>query len=590
MTAVSSHSPLPRDPELVFGVWDGHDAGVAVVRNLPREQRAEVLYAANEERFTHRKLDVGFPHHSLREAVRLYGKPDLIVVPTIDPSKVLARAVPAAARSYYRFRRHLADPSFLNRWKLRFKLLTTQLPPLPGCRTLTAFLANWRAHIGPVPIATCDHHAAHLRAAYFTSEFPRATVLSLDGIGDAASGAVALGDGSSLSILTHLPGRDSIGLIYEHATRLLSMRELEDEGKVMALAMHADLDEKERTVLHDLITVERTAAGIRIRRDRHAFHRLEALLWKWGPERFAAAVQSFAEHAALEIVRAVLDWTKEPRLAVAGGVFANIRINRLLRETVGSPQTYDSPASPWIFPHMGDGGLALGAALTHPTVLHPFLGSPLDEEEIRRTAERARGENFRVKETSPREIARLLAEERVIGYAQGRMEFGPRALGARSILARPDNPAIRDRLNLVQKRRVFYQPFCPTLLLREARESLENYDGRAERWMTSLYGTIPQKRTRLGGVIGPDGSCRCQILPESPETPEETRYKEVVEAFAEETGIGALLNTSFNIHGDPIVRTAKDAYETFRKSRLDALVLQDILIERRERNSSSEKG
>lgn len=253
----------------LLGLWDGHDAGVAAVDAVT----GDVLAAINEERLSRRKLDVGFPHHSFRRMVERFGPPSQVVVPTTDPAKVLTRLIPSAARRYYALRRHKSRVSAVNPLQKAFKGWMTQLPPSPVSAFLTAFLTSWRGDLGAIPVRTMDHHLAHLRGAWFTSGFERATVLSLDGIGDACSGAVAAGvvggeaaavaggESSELRVLTRFSGRDSIGLVYEEATRLLHMRELEDEGKVMALATYADLGDEERGALLDLVTVETVAPG-----------------------------------------------------------------------------------------------------------------------------------------------------------------------------------------------------------------------------------------------------------------------------------------------------------------------------------------
>ncbi len=550
-----------------MGLWDGHDAGVACV-----DAAGRVLFAAQEERFSRRKLDVGFPERSFAEAVAACGEPAEIVVSTSDPSKVLSRLVPAMGRGYYLFRRHKVPPRPLDGLRRAFKASFTQVPPLPGCAALTRRLVARRSGLD-VPVRVVDHHFAHLASAFFTSGFTDATVLSLDGIGDGCSGAIARGDARGLEVLARIDGRDSIALLYEEATRMLWMRELEDEGKVMALAAFADLGAEEAGPLDDLVAVSTSPVpGVRVASG--AAHRLRETLWRLGPERFAAAVQRMAERAVVAIARAAVEATGLPRLAVAGGLFSNVRINRLLRETVSSV----GPIDLWVFPNMGDGGLALGAVLDRPAAIEPYLGTPVSAEAAVRIA---RGRGLAVREIGLAEVAAIIASGGTVGWVNGRMEYGPRALGARSILARPDDPRIRDRLNLAQKKRVFYQPFCPVMTRDEALRSLAGYDGREERWMTSLYGTTAGGARRLAGVTGPDGSCRPQILPPDAATPEERLFLAMVRAAEKETGIGALLNTSFNVHGDPIVRTGEDAIEALLASGLDALVVEGRIEIRR---------
>lgn len=548
--------------QVILGLWDGHDAGVAILDRTANR----VLYAANEERFTRRKLEVGFPTRALAAAVALCGAPDEIVVPTTDPAKLLGRLLPSTGKAYYDFRRHRLPPSWLDPWKRRFKSGFTRLPPLPGCALLTRAIVARRAGVPLAAVRAIDHHAAHLAAAFFTSGWDEALVLSLDGIGDAASGALAIGRDGGLAELARFGGGDSLGLIFEEATRLLHLRELEDEGKVMALAAHADFDARESTALDGLVRIE-TRPRLALRVAPRARARLRAALWRLGPERFAAVVQRLAEEAVLGLVRAAFETTGSKRLAVAGGVFANVRINRRLREeTAGA-----GPIPIHVFPHMGDGGLALGSILVAPVELDPYLGTALDAAA---TLEAARRRGLTIRAVSLEDVAAALEAGRVLGWIAGRMEYGPRALGARSILARPDDRKIRDRLNLAQKKRAFFQPFCPSMTAAEARRSLMNCDGRAERWMTTLYGTTVEGERRLAGVVGPDGACRPQILPSAPTTPEEQLYLDLLETVERRSGIGALLNTSFNLHGEPLVRSGEEAIDAFLRSGLDALIVE----------------
>jgi len=543
----------------VFGIWDGHDSGVAVVEG------EKILYASNEERFSRQKLEVGFPYLSFEDAVACCGEPDEIVISTTDPSKVLTRIFPCLGKNYYLFRRHRIAPSRFDSAKSWFKSFATQLPPMAGCAALTRFIIRRRTGFEKISVRTIDHHEAHLRSAFFTSPFSSATVISLDGIGDACSGAVAVGTEGKMELITRISGRDSIALLYEEATRLLNLRELEDEGKVMALAAHADLGEDERSVLDEVIEIS-DLNGISVKVNRNAYRRLKECLWRRGPERFAAMVQRMTERAVIALVKAAVKMTGITNVAVAGGLFSNVRINRLLREKLFEDKLSDI----WVFPNMGDGGLALGAALDEQISIQPFLGAEIDCD---RAVAIARERGLNVRNISLEKAAERIAKGESIGWVNGRMEYGPRALGARSILARPDDRTIRDRLNLAQKKRVFFQPFCPTLTHLEAERSLLNYDGRDERWMTSLYGTNAGGSKRLEGVIGPDGSCRPQILSKTPETLEEKVFLELVLEVEKKIGIGGVLNTSFNIHGDPIVRTESDAIDAFLRSGLSSLVI-----------------
>jgi carbamoyltransferase len=235
----------------------------------------------------------------------------------------------------------------------------------------------------------------------------------------------------------------------------------------------------------------------------------------------------------------------------------------------------------FVFPHMGDGGLALGAALWRSAALDGprrfslgdlRLGPEVRDEDVEASLREA-GLAFQKPSSVEREAAKRLARGEVLFWYQGRMEYGPRALGGRSILSRPDRTDIRDRLNLRIKRRVWYQPFCPSILDEESPRLLENGGARLDRYMTMAYRASPEGRRWLAAVIGPDGTCRPQMV-----GPDGGRFRRLLEEFREAAGVGALLNTSFNLHGEPIVATPADALRTFAASGADAMAMGDFIV------------
>jgi carbamoyltransferase len=269
------------------------------------------------------------------------------------------------------------------------------------------------------------------------------------------------------------------------------------------------------------------------------------------------------------------------RLAYAGGVASNIKANFRLLEAPEIEEVF-------VFPHMGDGGIALGAALWIAAEENPRfyglgdlqLGPKISEKEVESSIESS-GYHYSRSADLEHEVATRLDQGEVVLWFQGRMEYGPRALGGRSILTRPDRQEIRDRLNLRLKRRVWYQPFCPSILDEEAGRLLENGDTRKDRYMTMAYRARPEGLEHLAAVIGPDGTCRPQMV-----GPGTGRYRRLLEEFHKLSGIGAVLNTSFNLHGEPIVATPKDALRTLEISGADALAIGDFLVTRGEGEAS----
>jgi carbamoyltransferase len=361
-------------------------------------------------------------------------------------------------------------------------------------------------------------------------------------------------------------------------TRLLNMRELEDEGKVMALAAYASpIADEDNPVLamvavHDGV-IRLAATGARLERQLRRIH------WQYPNEQFAYLAQRTVERVCIALARDALTRTGERRIAVAGGVASNITATRLMR-------TVPDVEGVHVFPHMGDGGLALGAAIAGARSSAERLRLDLSRLDLGPSFDAADCEeallsrNLRACRPAAliERAAMLIAAGAIVLWFDGRMEFGPRALGHRSVLARPDRPSLRDRLNLVLKRRVWYQPFCPSMLDSEAPRVLEDWDGPSNRHMSTGYMVRSGCRAALAGVIGIDGSCRPQFVPDAADYP----FAALLRAVRDRLGAAILLNTSLNIHGEPLVCTPAEAVDVYVRSGADALVLGPFLMTRDE--------
>ena len=544
------------------------------------ESEGRIVCAANEERFTRRKLEVGFPRGAIEACLSEAGldSKDVseIAVSTFDPAKTLTRIFPSLKESYYLLRRRKVRPQALDSWKRAFKYeLTTWRPNGLSRRLSEAALSKELSRLGlaGARIHWTHHHMAHAATAAYTSGFDRALVLTLDGVGDGLSGTISTLAEGKLTLLSSLGAKDSFGIFYEMVTRLLNMRELEDEGKVMALASYGYAPPDGRNPLMDLFQVEGLKVACCL--PPSALSRFLARELAMMPsEQFAFLAQETLETKVVELVRNALRTTGMQRIAYAGGVASNIQVNRRLR-------TLAECESIFVFPHMGDGGLALGAALARAVESkggkrYPLgdlrLGPSLRPGEVE-AALRDSGLRFEAVEDAAAEAARRIANGEVVFWFQGRMEFGPRALGGRSILARPDSESLRDRLNLKLKRRVWYQPFCPSILDEEAERLLEGGETK-NRFMTMAYAVRSEGRELLKGVVGRDGTCRPQMVDESYGI-----FHRLLLATRKAIGVGALLNTSFNLHGEPLVSSPAQAIDCFLRSGADVLVMGDFLLE-----------
>jgi carbamoyltransferase len=557
----------------VLGIWDGHDAGAAVVE----ETEGRILCAANEERFTRRKLEVGFPRRAIAACLSEAGldPKDVaeVAISTFDPAKTLTRVFPSLKESYYLLRRRKVPPRRLDPWKRAFKHeFTTWRPNGLTRRVSERALAGCLADVGlsRARLRWTHHHRAHAATAAYTSGVDPALVLTLDGVGDGLSGTLSTFTNGELTLLSKIGARDSFGIFYEMVTRLLNMRELEDEGKVMALASYGYAPAGGGNPFLGLFEIE--GPRVRCRLPPRALERFLARELSMMPsEQFAFLAQQTLETKVVELVRHALETTGLRHIAYAGGVASNIHVNRKLRALAGCEGVF-------VFPHMGDGGLALGAALARAAEKtshrnYPLgdlrLGPTVGEREIE-AALGSSGACFERIADPALEAARRIAADEVVFWFQGRMEYGPRALGGRSILARPDSETLRDRLNLKLKRRVWYQPFCPSILDEEAERLLEA-GGTRNRYMTMAYAVRPGSRDRLKGVISRDGTCRPQMVDESYGI-----YHRLLAAVRDAIGVGAVLNTSFNLHGEPLVATPSQAIDCFLRSGGDVLIMGDF--------------
>jgi carbamoyltransferase len=564
--------------EITLGIWDGHDAGAALF------EHGRLVFAVNEERLSRRKLEVRFPTSAIAMCLAETGHASrdvtLVACSTTDPAKTLTRYLPALKERYYQVRRRLSPPGVAAGFTRAAKYRITEWAPNRVSSALSARVvrrALAACQLDHARLVMVDHHEAHAAAAAFASGWARCGVLTIDGVGDGLSCTISRFADGRLERLAATTADRSLGVFFEHVTALLNMRELEDEGKVMALADYASPIADADNPLLALVSVEEGCLRMTTpsRRLRPVLRRMQ---WSFPNEQFAFLAQRVVERAMEALATETVRLTGESALAVAGGVASNVKATRRMRllPCVSALSAY---------PHMGDGGLAVGAAAAalarerKEVSLPPaslLLGPEYAPDAIAH-ALRASGCSWEQPTDLAAEVADLLARDAVVLWFQGRMEFGPRALGARSVLARPDRASLRDRLNLVLKRRVWYQPFCPSMLASEAPILLEDFDNLANRHMTMAYLVRRACRDRLQGVVNVDGSCRPQFVPDEDGTP----LAALLHAVKQRLGVGVVLNTSFNIHGRPLVCTPPEALAVYAETGADALAIGPFLVRRR---------
>ncbi len=467
------------------------------------------------------------------------------------------------------------------------------------------------SHLG-VPrskVLFTGHHHAHAAAAFLTAPTRRAAILTADGVGE--WGTLTVGHGerppggtARITLLREVRYPHSLGLLYSTFTAYLGFAVNEDEYKVMGLAAYG------RPTMTDAVrkVIRRTPDGaFALDMDYFEYQTTAARSYSkrfvelFGPPRkpyepidlesaegrrladCAASVQRVLEDTLVEMTRALHRETALPHLCLAGGVALNGVANARILAESGFEEVF-VPSAP------GDAGCALGAALYADRIYfgnpdrdvpdHPFWGPAVDGSELARAA---REDDQVVEElddmTIVDRIADQLADGRIIGWMDGASEFGPRALGHRSILAAPHSAAMRDRLNRDIKYREEFRPFAPVVPIESADRYFELPKGGARlgRFMSGVFPVRPEWRVRLAGITHVDGTARLQTL----ERGMAPRLHALLEAYGRRSGIPVLLNTSFNVAGEPIVNRALEGYSTFRRCGIDALVAGRTLVMKR---------
>jgi carbamoyltransferase len=561
----------------VLGIWDGHDAGAALL------QDGRLRFAVNEERLTRRKLEIRFPSRSIEACLAFAdlraADIELVAACTSDPAKTLGRWWPGSKERYYAVRRRKARPGLLAQLTQGVKYRMTEWAPGPMSTALSrvALGRTIRQHgLTRARLEIVDHHEAHAAAAAWAAQFAPCAVITIDGLGDGLSSTISTFRDGVLQRVAASPARHSLGVFFEHVTNLLNMRELEDEGKVMALADYASPIADEENPLLQCIGVQ--SGVIHTVRPGHSLRpTLSRIHWHYANEQFAHMAQRAVECTCVALARDAVRLTGLRRIALAGGVVSNVKATRRMRLL---PEVEDV----YVFPHMGDGGLAVGAAVGAASrhgeeialeMTRLDLGHGYARDELEGALARA-GLAGRCSANIAADVARLLERDRIVMWFQGRMEYGPRALGHRSVLARPDRPALRDRLNLALKRRVWYQPFCPSMLESEGARLLADWNGSRNRFMTMAAEVTMEHRDCLAGVMSVDGTCRPQFVADD----DPGEFAELLREGRRRWGVGAVLNTSFNIHGEPLVCSPDEAVDVFLRSGADALAIGPFIVER----------
>tara|TARA_B100000315_G_scaffold160970_2_gene149399 strand:+ start:133 stop:1911 length:1779 start_codon:yes stop_codon:yes gene_type:complete len=435
-----------------------------------------------------------------------------------------------------------------------------------------------------------EHHLSHAASACYTSGWDneRALCVTMDGIGEGVSNAVWLFENNKLRCLAKYDGSSSIGWFYACATEALGWRQSRGEWKLMGLAPFGNPVEGVLSGLHPEFQngslIKRMDYGPVGRWNDHGanhYHRpvsreFQQIVDKLGREDFAAEVQRVAEEQAMNFILPRLEIHDCAKVACAGGFFLNVKLNQKLWYS-GKLDKH------WIYPNAGDPGLSVGAALMAFHSMNPkarvqqldnlYKGPDFSHEQIKQVLDERRIK-YAYHENIELIAAELLKKNYVLGWFQGRMEAGPRALGNRSILVSPLKQENRDLVNTRIKYRETFRPFCPSILSGYSSDYLVN--PRDAYYMVISFDTNGRARQRIPAVVHVDGTVR----PQTVRREVNPRYYDVIKAFGEITGEYAILNTSLNIRGEPIVCTPREAIKCLYDTGMDAMILGNFLVEK----------
>lgn len=565
-----------------LGIHIGHDSGSSLIID------GQIVADVSEERFVRIKHYAGLPvnsiHFCLNAGKISFDELDFIAISgeITDPKlKILL---------------NLSDEQFN-------QIITNNLPQISfGTRVKNIFKNRIAYHESPplymnfynlalkTKVIKVDHHVSHASTAYYTSGFQDCLIITCDGVGDGTSVAVWKGFRGKIKEIKRYGTSGSFGWFYSLVTEALGWWVGDGEGKTMGLAPYGDrkavLDKEVLAYYlpgyhNGEITRGIDFGAVKYFRELDAFHwhfpdaiKIQKVVQDYGPENVAAEAQDLLEESLLDFIRYWVKKENARNLATAGGVFLNVKLNQKIIED-NIAENYS------IFPNAGDAGLSLGAALyvsqkfsgenTTQKIDHIYWGPQYSNDEVESIL-KERNLPYRKSDNIAQEAARALANQKIIGWFQGKMESGPRALGGRSILFDPGKSENKDIINMRVKFREPFRPFCPSVMEEYAHEYLST--SYKDRYMITACDVKTEKRNVIPAVTHVDGTCRPQLI--SRQT--NKRFWELLDNFRQLTGVPVILNTSFNIKGEPIVCSPRDAIKCFFDTGLDVLCIGDFIV------------
>ena len=587
-----------------------HDSAAAIIIN------GEIVAAAQEERFTRKKHDAVFPKNAinfvLSKANLSLDQVDFVTFyekPFLKFERLLETYVAKAPRGFNSFR--TAMPIWLREKLFQKSMLIKELRQHSN---------NFKAN----KLLFAEHHFSHAASAFYPSPFQEAVILTLDGVGEWATTTISIGKENKLDIVNEIYFPHSLGLLYSAFTYYLGFKVNSGEYKVMGLAPYGEAKYK-KIILDNIIDIKKDGSfhlnqsffnyttGLTMINQSFAklfnkpHRKLETDVLTQFHMDIAASIQAVIEEVILKITKKLSEEYKLPNLCMAGGVALNCVANAKILKAGHFKNC-------WIQPAAGDAGGALGAALLvwHKELDKPrtrakadsmqgaFLGPESNQKDIENSllSCEAKFEVFD-NDTIIKLTAKALDESKTIGWFQGRMEFGPRALGSRSIIADPRSEKMQKTLNLKVKNRESFRPFAPSVLREDVNDWFEmDYDSPYMLFVANVQKAICNKmtyeeenlfgidklnikRSKIPAVTHVDYSARIQTVHKETNP----KYYALISEFKKQTGCPVIVNTSFNVRGEPIVCSPEDAFKCFMNTELDALVIGNCFLHKELQNS-----
>ena len=560
----------------VLGIHDGHDAGAALIRN------GKVLAALQEERLRAIKHYSGTPEQSIRNVFKIAkvnpNEIDLISIAGLVRTHAPLKERPLRVRLFESISPIIASKPFA-------KLYVSLLHRFRKMKELKQVFKD--LEILDKSTIFVDHHLAHAACAYHSSPWSYkepVIILTADGAGDGLSSTVSIGQNGTINRIAESIYYDSLGnVLYSEITRFLGLKPWDHEYKVMGLAPYGKaeycIDQIRKIIrinpknpLQFQNTIHAYTSGVQ--------SKLKKMLAGQRFDNIAAATQQWFEELMVKWVKNTIDKTELNKIVCAGGLFLNVKTNKRIIEL---PEVEDV----FFYPAAGDDGLPVGAALhgyysyclaegmnpQKEAINEIYYGPAFSNEEIERELKRVRlKSNSEYYEDIDSVIGELIVKGKIIARCTGRLEWGPRALGNRSILADARDLKMVRKINFAIKHRDFWMPFAPVMLEERMNDYIVN--GHSAPYMIQAFDTTEQRDDLIAAIHPLDSTCRPQTL----DRDWNPGYYKTIKVFEEKTGVGVLLNTSFNLHGYPIVCTPQQALWTLQNSALDGIALGNYIV------------